>query len=196
MEEVVNFVAWGTTSRGGLASFTELENVPKAHLLAVGASLQNEFPDDAAYRMNPRHKSDKKLPDAARTEYGKAVPVVSPALREFFQSFEPKGVEFLRVTVFDHKGNVANDDYSVMNPTVFLDCLDQDSMTIQWNRLDKSEITGCDTIILNPAAVADAPPLFRIKHLANLVVVRRDIAEAAAEKFSGLFFEDLSEVTV
>lgn len=194
MEE--NFVAWETTARGGLASFTELENVPKGHLIAVGVSLQEGFPDDAAYRMNPGHKKDKTLPGAARTADGDAVPVVSPELREFIQEFEPRGVEFLPVTVYDHKGKVASNGYSIMNPTLILDCLDQEAMSIEWNPLDKTSIMECDTIVLSAAAVADAPPIFRIKHLENLVVVRRDIAEKAKEQFTGLYCSELSEYTV
>ena len=109
---------------------------------------------------------------------------------------EPAGVEFLPVTIYDHKGRVATDAYTVMNPTLILDALDLDAMEVEWSPLAADTIDSCEGIVLDPTAVADAPALFRIQRMENTVVIRRDLAEALKEEgLTGLYFTELADVS-
>ena len=196
MSDHPDYLVWGTTSVGGFASVTDIEGVARPYELAVGIPRADRFSPEAAYRMDPRHPRDVRLPDAIRSTDGAAVPIVSPALRAEVKRAEPAGVEFLPVTIYDHKGRVATDAYTVMNPTLILGALDLDAMDVEWSPLAADTIDSCEGIVLDPTAVADAPALFRIQRMENTVVIRRDLAEALKEEgLTGLYFTELADVS-
>lgn len=190
------YVAWGTTSRGSFATLLALENVPDDYELSEGISRADGFPPDAAFRMNPAFPRDVALADAIRSRNGTGVPVVSPVLRAVIESFDPPDIEFLPVTIYDHKGRVASDAYTVANSFHVVDGLDLKRMTVSWNPLDPDMMISCEGVVLDPAKLADAPALFRPKGLQNRVLVRRDVADAiAASGATGVWCEALDEVT-
>ncbi len=190
-----DYVAWGTTSLGGYATLLEPENVPDDFQLSEGVSRADGFPPDAAFRFNPSYPRDVKLADAVHSRGGGGVPLVSPALRALIEGADPPDVEYLPVTIYDHKGHVASDAYVIVNSFHVVDCLDHDAMEIVWNSLDPMTIASCDGVVLDTSKIDGAPPLFRPKNLENRVLVRRDVAEAIEDAgLTGVFFEDLDEV--
>jgi hypothetical protein len=191
-----DYVAWDTTSRGGLASLLPIENVPDEDELSEGIPRADGFPPDAAFRMNPSYPRDVRLADAVRSEAGSSLPIVSPALRAILEGFAPPDFEVLPVTIYDHKGRVASDAYVIANSFHIVDCLDLEQMTVEWNPLDPDFLISCEGVVLDPEKLAGAPALFRAKGLENRVLVRRDVADAlAAAGMTGVWCEDLDEVT-
>ncbi len=191
-----DYVVWGTTPLGGLATLLVAENVPDAYELSEGVSRAAGWPADAAFRMNPSFPRDVRLADAVHSRGGNGVPVVSPALRAVIEAFGPPDLEVLPVTIHDHKGRVASADYVIANSFHVLDCLDHERMGIVWNPLDPASIASCERVVLDPARIDGAPALFRAANFESRVMVRRDVAEAIrAAGLTGTFFREPADVT-
>lgn len=146
-----DYVAWSTNPLGGFAILLAVENVPADYELWEGVPRSEGWPSDAAFRMNPAYPRDKKMPDAFHSRGGDGVPLVSPALREAIAAFDPPDVEYLPVTIYDHKGRVASRDYVIAHPCRVVDCLDHDAMDITWNALDPMSImVSMNGVLLDP----------------------------------------------
>jgi hypothetical protein len=195
MTQPANYVAWGTSPLGGLATLLPIENVSDAYELSEGISRADGFPPDAAYRMNPSFPRDVVVPDAVQSRGGGGIPIVSPRLRELIESFYPPDIEYLSITIYDHKGRVASDEHAIANSYHVVDCLDHDAMGIVWNPLDPMAIMTCERVALDPDALDGTPALFRAKNLEKRVLVRRDLADAIGEAgMSGVYFYELDDV--
>ena len=196
MTPVPDYVAWGTTSQGGFATLLPIENVEDSYELSEGLSRAEGFPPTAAFRMNPSYPRDVKLADAIHSRGGDGIPILSPALREAFEAAEPPDMEYLPVTIYDHKDRVASDVYVIANSYHVIDCLDHDAMDIEWNPLDPMSIMSCEQVVLDTERLPGAPAVFRAKNMEKRVLVRRDVAEALqASQFTGLWFDELEDVS-
>jgi len=191
---MTDYVVWGATPLGGYASFLPLDHVEDDYELKDGLSRAEGWPDDASFAMNPSYPRDVALADAVYTRGGDGLPVVSPALRAAIEAAEPPDVEYLPVRLIDHKGAVVAEDYVIAHSVHVVDALDHDAMGIEWNALDPMAIQTCDRMALREEPLAHAPALFRPRNFTHRVLVRRDVAEAL-EGFSGVFFDELDEVT-
>lgn len=178
---------WETTPRGGFTTLLAIDNVDDDFRLTRAVALADDWPTDATFRMNPSYPRDVKLADAIHSQGGSGVPVVSPRLREAIKAFAPPDVEFLPVTILDHKGRVASDEYVIANPTRLVDCIDQQASQIDWNPIDPELIANVVGLVLDPAKVDADAVLFRPTYLPTRVVLRGDLAEAlTAGGFTGL----------
>lgn len=189
-----DYVAWSTTPHG-FATLTAIANVPDDYELWEGVSRAASWPSDAAFHMDPAYPRDVLLPDAVHSRGGDGLPLVSPALREAIAAFDPPDVEYLPVTIYDHKGRVASDEHVIAHSCHVVDALDHDAMEILWNPLDPETIMSCQGVVLDPARLEGAPALFRPKNMEGRVFVRHDVADALeATESTGLRFVPLEEV--
>lgn len=190
-----DYVAWIANPLGGLATVLTIENVSDSYELSEGVSRADGFPTNAAFRMNPSFPRDVQVADAIQTHHGDGVMLISEALRELLESFAPPDMEYLPVTIYDHKGGVASETHTIANSCHVLDVLDHDAMGIVWNPMDPMAIMVCQRVALDTSKMDDAPALFRPKNLEKRVLVRRDVAEAIeAAGLTGPFFTELDEV--
>lgn len=191
-----DYVVWGTTSQGGYAVLLPIDHVEDDYELKEGVSRAEGWPDDASFEMNPSYPRDIQLADAIHSRGGDGVPVVSPALRALIEAAAPPDMEFLPVTIYDHKGHVASADYVIANSFHVVDCLDHDAMGITWNAMDPMSIQVCERVVIDRAKLPDAPAIFRARNLTKRVMVRRDLAEQmTAAGLSGLYFWEPDRVT-
>ena len=182
-----DLAVWDTSPRGGYATLLAVDNVPDDHELTRGVALARRFPSNATFRMNPKYPRDKKLADAIHSASGVGVPVVSAKLRQAIEAFTPPDVEFLPVTILDHKGGVASDKYFICNPTRVVDCIDQQASRIAWNPIDPTLIADVVGLVLDPARLDPDAGVFRPRFLPTRVLLRGDVAAALRSGgFSGL----------
>ncbi len=187
MTQPANPLVWETSSRGGFATMLAVENVRDDFRLKRAIALAEDWPSDAAFRMDPSHPRDVKLADAIHSRGGSGVPLVSPRLREAILALQPPDVELLPVTIYDHKGGVASKDYAIVNPTRLVDCIDQGASHIVWNPIDPTLIADVVGLVLDPARIDADAVLFRPTHLPTRVLLRGDLADALkAGGFTGL----------
>jgi hypothetical protein len=172
----MTYFVWRTRPTPGYCGLTGLKNVERVAELRNGVSREEGFPPDAALHMDPAHKKDTKLGDQIYNVDG--LYVVSVKLRTMIDCAKPANLEWLPVTIFDHKGNVASGDHAIANPVDVIDCIDQKRSSLSWNPVDKDKISDCARLVLLEETLPAQLVLFRMKHLAGVVLVREDLAKA------------------
>ncbi|MCK5626010.1 hypothetical protein KAI11_04065, partial [Candidatus Bathyarchaeota archaeon] len=100
---------------------TDLKNVEKIYEIQKGISRKNDFPKDACFHMDPGFPKDIGLADHLDNE--ESCLVVSKQLKKFLESKITSPIEYLSVTIFNHKNQVASNEYFIVNPLNVVDCI-------------------------------------------------------------------------
>jgi len=176
----------------GAARFRHLENYEDDFMLLEGEPVADEFPTDAAYRMNADFPDDIALEDAAFNLDNQLV--AGERLQAFLRERVPADdVEFLPVSLINHKGR-AESGYAIANVVRHVDCVDQEATSFEWNALDDTAMVDVKNLTIDPERVPDDVLLFRLAHVTDVIGVRRDLAETLeAEGFTGLDFTDFAD---
>jgi hypothetical protein len=165
---------------GHLRNFDGVIDMQRGRLGAIADS----FPDDAELPMDPQRPKDVKLYDQLLGI--QSLIVTSPKLTLFLKGLNLPGVEYLPVKIIDHKGKVASPDYAIVHPCNVYDCIDKTATKLFWNTIDPELISGVLGIVLDHSKIDPAVPVFRCKHMAEVILVRQDIADQIlAQDFVG-----------
>jgi hypothetical protein len=188
------FLIWENSYVEGFCVLTGLKGFNQPWLLAKGVALANNWPSDATFSMSPDYPTDMKLSDQV---FGGSYRVVSIRLKEALSSIdESSNIEFLPVSILNHKGRLASKDYFIMNPLDSIDCINQDESGVIWNKIDTSMISSCEKLVLKEDAIPEGSVMFREKFMRNTILIRRDIADKLlSTEMSGLFFLEPSQYT-
>ncbi len=188
-----NFVVWGEDVSSGYCVLGYIEEFEDDWKLTNGTSLAAEWPDDVTLQMDPDFKKQIKLSDHLCNPC--RVIIASPALRQFLEEQAVPNLEFLPVRILNHKGKVASDDYVIVNLHAVQDCLDLDASGVTWNEINPDYIIGFEQLVLDESRIDEEATLFRAKHYADQMFVRRDFAEAVSESgLTGIEFYELSDL--
>ena len=180
------FVSWKTRSVKNGAAVTDLRGVDRVYAMMDGESFKNGFPAGAAFHFNPDFKRDTLLVDCLINIENMLV--CSERLKSFIQAKSPDKVEYLPVTVHDHKGKGVADPYFIIHPIDPPDCIDFAKSDVTWSAMDKSTIQFVDHLEFDEARVAPSRLLFRAKAYNGAILLRREFAreiEAAGFKGAG-----------
>jgi hypothetical protein len=170
-----------------------LENAPDPLAIRKGVSLQ-PWPGNVRFGMDPNFPKQVQLPDCVRN-LQKAL-VVSKRFKEFVEATAPSPhLEYLPVTIIDHKGKVASADYFVINPIPLQDCIDQQASDLMWNPIDPTLIASCTRMVIDEARIEPDMPVFRMKHYPSPLLVARSLANRIADAgFTGFDFGEVDEL--
>jgi hypothetical protein len=150
-----------------------------------GTAVAGEFPDDARFTMSDDFPKDILLPDMVENASG--LVLVSSRLKSALLEAAPGKVEYLRVSIFNHKKRLASDDYHIVNALDIVDAIDFKKSRITWNALDPEDISTCESLVLDPARIPPKAGIFRLKSLSGKVALGAKAAETLAKgKFVGL----------
>lgn len=181
------FVVWESTAGTKYCVLGGLQGVSDQYELKRGVSRARSFPDDAHFKMDKGFPRQVALADSTSNLDG--LLVVSSRLRTFLEVEALPNVEFLRVTIINHKARVASADYYIVNPLQIVDCIDQGRSEIMWNRIDPTTISGCTRLSLNSNTTVAGGSLFRLRYLENVVLVKAELAAGIMEQgFTGVDF--------
>lgn len=176
----------------GAARFSHIENFSRSYKLLKGREIADEFPSDAAYRMNRDFPDDLGLEDAAFNLDQQLI--VSERLRAFLEGREVPSIEYLPVAMLNHKGRPVEQAYAIANLLTHVDCVDKEATEHEWNALDDTAMIKVKNLTIDPTLVPEDVPLFRLVHVTDVIGVRRDLAEAMeAGGFTGLSFTDFAD---
>jgi hypothetical protein len=191
----LQFIVWDARAGQTFASLEGLENVPEVFELKRGFARAKGFPEKATFRMNARFPKKVQLADCA-VNFEKVV-VASKRVREILESKQAPDVEYLPVTILDHKGRVASADHVIVNPLQVIDCIDQARSTLTWNKIDPEYIAFLEGLVFKPGAIPPSSVVVRAKHLAATVFLRKDVAdEIEAQGLTGAQFLPLDELEI
>lgn len=187
----MNHVVWRWRNEGSSCLLLPPERVPRSFELYEGVPRAAGFPADALFRMSHDHPKNMGLTDNLMN-VGTLI-VASLALKRFFEARPLKNVEYLPVTIVNHKERVASRDYFIVHPVVPQDCLDIQASGSTYSTLVPTDIVDVDQLIIDPARVDPEVELFRLQHFGEPVLIRRRLAiELLEAGFTGLYFVELN----
>jgi hypothetical protein len=152
--------------------------------LLEGEPMGSLFPVDAKVFMDKAHPG-MRLRSVVGNRH--VYFIGSLALKNIIEQHCKSGIEFLPLSVYDHRKRLASRDYFVIHPLGTYDCLDEKASKLKVD--SDGEVVSKGELILDRGKVTDAPELFRIaKCPAEIVLGERLINAITAA--------DLTNVTV
>ena len=186
------YLIWDADTQSNYCVLHFLEGFPDDYKLMKGDSVAKEWPDDALFRMHPDFKKQIKLSDNLRNP--SRVLVASKPLADFLKAKKVPNLEFLPVTIFNHKKKVASTEYTIVNLVTTQDCIDKKKSEITWNDIDSHYILKMKQLVFDEKKIDKKAMLFRAEHLKTLMFVRADLAEeVTAAGFTNVKFWRLSD---
>jgi hypothetical protein len=154
--------------------------------LSIGKSLAEVWPTDMSIDMSPEHPKDVALIDNLSNR--EAVLLIATHVCDFLNKQNVPDLEFLPVTVRDHKKRIASKDYRVLNCLRVIDCVDQEKSAFRWDGLEEPSMV-MRKMVVNVEAVSDSDRLLRPRFVPAVTLFREDLVHAIlAQKFSGVAF--------
>jgi hypothetical protein len=190
--DTAQFLVWGVNaySVGNACMLDPIENFSPRKALRKGVSLLATFPADAALPMSQRHKKDTALTDDISNFDN--IKVCSAPLVEFLKKRQLKNVEYLPVTIHNHKGKVASKDYFILNPLPLQNALDVHASQPKYSNLVPTEVTTVEKLVIDPKRVEQDVKVFRLTAFSAPVIIESALAkEIEAAGFVGPSFISL-----
>ncbi|HYD41579.1 MAG TPA: DUF1629 domain-containing protein [Anaeromyxobacter sp.] len=164
-----------------------IEGVPRTYELDRGVSRASDWPSDACFRMSPELPDDVGLVDFL-PNVGSCI-VASAAVRALLEAEKVRNVEYLPVSIINHKGRKQPEPYFVVNPFPLQDCIDMERTVGTRNEIDRSLLAEVDHLVIDESRIDPSVMLFRMKHWPYRDVYRPELAEKIkAAKFTGIKF--------
>lgn len=145
----------------------------------LGESLLPVYPRDAKITLTGEESGIKLMSLVGNTA---CMLLVSKDLKEIVQTHATGQIEYLPIAIHDHRKRALNRDYFLVNPVGTFDCLDLAASDIAYSKKDPKKIVKLRTPVLDPAKVARAPQLFRIKEDPGEYVIGRKLARAIYDR--------------
>lgn len=186
-ENDMDIVLWLDMKRQGYCKLGSpaLWSTVKLH---TGVSVVAEYPG-VIYEMDNEFPDDLTLSDNFKVA-GQVI--VSGNLKAWLQEKLPDhAIEFLKVSILNHKGRLASDDYYILHPLGLCDCIDVDRSQVSWHPIRKEAILDCEGLVLKKDAIPPKLKLFRPRYWGSNIMATRELAnELSQAGFSGLRFID------
>src|SRR5262245_30446462 len=98
----MDYMIWSRKDEGNSCAVKGPEGVDRDWELKEGVSRAASFPANACFRMNERYKKAVKLTDNLINSF--KLVIVSSSLKAFLEAEALKNVEYLPVSIINHKG--------------------------------------------------------------------------------------------
>jgi hypothetical protein len=163
--------------------------------LGQGIPLSKEWPADAHFRMSDNFPKDVLLEDFLFT--GSTPLVASDRLKALLEAERVPSVEYLPVTLVNHKGRKEKAPYFIVNCITQQDCIDLKKTQVKRNKINPEIFSDVQNLTLDPRRVAPELLLFRMKEYPFIDVYRDGLAEKIkAAKLTGVKFVTTEEWSI
>jgi Immunity protein family (Imm11) len=187
-----DYVIWSSEDVTDACHIEEPEGLDRVWELTEGVPRATTFPEDVAFRMNPDYPYNTLLIDNLKNT--SLLIVGSRRLKEFLEERVLQKVEYLPVTIIDHKGRTASTEYFIIHPIDPIDCLDLDQSGVRWSVLDDQSIDKVERLVIDRSKIKQDRLLFRFKYYENVVLIQREIAQSIkAAGFTGVRWVELGD---
>ncbi|MCY1045292.1 hypothetical protein OV208_28510 [Corallococcus sp. bb12-1] len=145
----------------------------KSWKLGDGVELQgDEYPQGAKIFMSDEEPGIE-IPDLIPNTV--QLLIVSKRLRDGMEEINRGPVQYLPLSIYNHKKRLASSDYFIVNPLGTVDVLDTSASEIEY--LD-GKVVQITHYVLDPKKIAQAPDLFRLKEEPESYVVSERVLDA------------------
>lgn len=182
---MANYVLWNDTQSNNECCLTDFEGVEDVFALLAGRSLAESFPEGVRFLMDPDEPTEMLLSDSP-TNTGSVI-LASQRLADFMKAQGAPAVEYLPVTVFDHKGRAVSDQFFILHPIDPVDCLDVEESEPSYSLIMEDCIEEVEQIVLDEEKIPADRVYFRCLNFDSVTLVRRDFAELIQQQGFGGF---------
>jgi len=174
MSEQDTYVVWDTAALKNACVLTGLDGIEDTFKIDEGHSLESEF-DNVSIRMDPDLPDDTLLYDVLSNPY--SMIIASEQVVALLKDEDLKKVEYLPISVIDHKGHVVPDAYFVVHPIEHVDCLDVEASGVEWDFVDDTIAESVGQIVLDRELVDTNRKIIRPKPFIEVVLIDRGLAQ-------------------
>jgi hypothetical protein len=186
-----NYVVWQAEEVPHCLVLDELDKVDLDVELQRGLPCKGEFPSNAVFTADPEFPNDIGLAD--NFENTQRLVVVSGKLKEFVESWKPQKVEYLPVTILNHKSRPAG-KYFIIHPVEPVDALKPAESGAKFNARRNDRIDSVKRLVLDEERIEASRVIFKLKSFYRCVLIRRDLADAISKAgFTGLKWTECSK---
>jgi hypothetical protein len=179
------YLIWESRAVPNVCTLDELRGFEDTLELNKGVPWAAKFPADVAFTMHPDFPNNTLLGDNLINN--EMLLVVSKRLKEFLEARALPKVEYLQVTIVNHKGRPASRDYFIVHPVDPVDCLDLAKCQAKISRIDGETVQRLKQLALDEARLDPDRQLFRPKFYYDIALARTDLAAAIdAAGFTGI----------
>lgn len=141
-----------------------------------GESLAEEFPKKATVSFSKKWPDRRKLYDFLDNTCN--LLIASSRVRTILEELKAKNLEFLPVTVLDHKGKPVAEPYFIINPLGGQDIIDMEKSKVVMNSILKDQVAHIKKLTLQPDKVEDGAKLFRASRSRYVFFIDDSVREA------------------
>ena len=186
------FVVWQYAQVEGACRLGSLQGVEDSYELTDGISQAKNFPDEARFKMDADFPNDTLLIDNLDSD--EFMIVASSRLTRVVQQMVPSHVEYLPISIINHKNKIASRDYRIIHPIEPVNCLDLKQCKPEWDDLDEEAIESIERLVLDETKIPEHRWLFRPRAFYDVILVRRELAERIeSENFTGVRWVELED---
>ena len=187
------FFVWAAKIEPNAAVLVDFEGFEKSHELRKGISHAEGFPSGVTFQMDSRKPTNTLLVDNIKNTQN--VVIISEKLKAFVEDQGLVDVEFLPITVLDHKGRAVDDPFYIFHPIENVDCIDMDKTGPKWGDIDNTIIKGVKQLVIDKALVPEDKRYFRPRYYTARPIVSKVLADAILQAgFTGVQFMPISEI--
>src|SRR5215813_4176184 len=143
----LNYVIWDAKNVPNAVVLDGLENVEDEWELNEGVPRAANFTEDGTFRMNPDRSYDTLLTDNLQNI--DMLIVASRRLKEFLEQWDLEKVEYLPITILDHKGKPTRDSYFIIHPIEPVSLLNPAKCGATWDRLNEGFIKYVERLVID-----------------------------------------------
>ena len=120
--------------------------------------------------------------------------IVSQQAKAILQAQALANIEYVQVSIFDHKERLASSDYFIVNIIGSLDCLNQDKSLLKRGRINPESVHAVNKVVLHEEKISSEQRLFRVTLIPFITIIRDDlVAVLKKHKMKGFTLYPLNE---
>ena len=151
------------------------KTIKKQYQLIEGVSRIDDWPDEVIFQFSRSRPEGMNLTDWIENPSGWLL--ISNRFKSLLEDFNPKHIEYLPVSINNHKGRIASKDYWIANFTTLTKAVDRELSDFDEDPVDADEIFTFEKLILQEEILISGDEIFRLKELPRLILARQDLVE-------------------
>ena len=177
MKTIDDYWVWLARSEKDSAIIKSFPNDgPDYWELLEGEPLAAQFLETVRLKFSPSRPDKIRLYDFVDNTL--LLRIVSKRVRAIFDQFSIDQVEYIPVDIMDHQGNLASNDYFLMNVMNTQPIIDMKRSKYEMCMIEEGQISGFDKIRLTTEQVDMDASIFRSDRRASLYFMTDDVVQA------------------
>lgn len=140
-----------------------------------GNSLKNWVPIGANYPMSPQWPDRRVLYEFQSNTL--SLLIVSGRCKTVLEAGAHANLEFLPISIINHRGKLASGDYFIVNILGGVDCMDRERSVFKPSHLKPSIIASCSRLVLKNDKIPEDVELFRLSNAPTTYIIKQSLKD-------------------